>query len=185
MDEHLRTKRLSLDAVSAADLDEVYTLHADPEVWLHMPSGRHVNRAQSERMISTREREWTAVGLSYWAARADGRFVGMGGCSLRAAAAGEWWNLYYRFAPAAQGQGYAGELVTAALASAKRLRPLLPIVAYLLEENAASKAVALRAGLEPVWRGPDAGNEDPDAIRLIFVDRPIGPDLIEAIAARA
>jgi RimJ/RimL family protein N-acetyltransferase len=185
VDEHIRTERLTLDAVTAADLDDVYALHADPEVWLHMPSGRHAHRSQSARMIATREREWTSVGLSYWAARADGEFVGMGGCSLRSAAVGEWWNLYYRFAPSAQGQGYAGELVSAALASAARLRPQLPVVAYVLEHNAASIAVALRAGLEEVWRGPDAGNEDPDALRLIYVDRPVSGEIIEAIAARA
>jgi len=32
-----------------------------------------------------------------------------------------------------------------------------------------------------VWRGPDAGNPDPDAVRLVYADRPVDPDLLDRI----
>ena len=41
---HVRTERLRLDALTSGDLDEVHKLHADPEVWRHLPSGRHDSR---------------------------------------------------------------------------------------------------------------------------------------------
>jgi RimJ/RimL family protein N-acetyltransferase len=55
--------------------------------------------------------------------------------------------------------------------AARAHRPELPIVAYLLEHNTASARVAEKVGLRLVHRGPDAGNPDADAIRLIYADR--------------
>jgi hypothetical protein len=37
--------------------------------------------------------------------------------------------------------------------------------------------------LSLVWRGPDAGNPDPDAVRLVYADRPIGQELLDRITA--
>jgi RimJ/RimL family protein N-acetyltransferase len=65
------------------------------------------------------------------------------------------WNLYYRFSPAAQGHGFAAEMVKAACDAAADLRPDLPLVASVLAHNRSSQATALRAGLEQVWRGPE------------------------------
>jgi hypothetical protein len=53
-------------------------------------------------------------------------------------------------------------------------------VAYLLEHNERSRGRAEKAGLSLVWRGPDAGNPDPAAVRLVFADR----DLDDALLAR-
>ena len=39
--------------------------------------------------------------------------------------------------------------------------------------NPASRITAERLGLALVWRGPDTGNPDPAAVRLIYADRPI------------
>jgi len=54
---------------------------------------------------------------------------------------------------------------------ATSLRPELPVIAYLLEHNAASAHVAQKLGLSLVHRAPDAGNPDRQAIRLVFADR--------------
>jgi hypothetical protein len=53
------------------------------------------------------------------------------------------------------------------------------VLAYLLEHNARSRGRAERSGLTLVWRGPDHGNPDPDAVRLIYADRALGPDVLE------
>jgi hypothetical protein len=47
-----------------------------------------------------------------------------------------------------------------------------------LEHNLASRALAEKAGLDLVWRGPDAGNPDPGAIRLVYADRGVEPDAV-------
>jgi RimJ/RimL family protein N-acetyltransferase len=94
-----------------------------------------------------------------------------------------WWNLYYRLAPAAWRFGLAGELVTAALDAARTVGLDRPVVAYLLEHNTESRRRAERSGLSLVWRGPDAGNPDPDAVRLVYADRPLDEVLLARITA--
>jgi RimJ/RimL family protein N-acetyltransferase len=88
------------------------------------------------------------------------------------------WNLYYRLAPQGQGYGLAGEVVTAALGAAADVDGNLPVIAYMLEHNVASWRIVERAGLQLRWRGPDRGNPDPEAIRLIDADRPAPPDVL-------
>ncbi|HEY1701888.1 MAG TPA: hypothetical protein VGG75_19450 [Trebonia sp.] len=69
------------------------------------------------------------------------------------------------------------------MAAARSARPELPVAALLLEHNRASAAVAERAGLDLIWRGPDACNPDPAAIRLVYADRPIDSDTIAKLTA--
>ena len=135
---------------------------------------------------------WARDGLGYWTARlrgdlpdaglTAGSVVGTGGCAVRLG--DTWWNLYYRLTPRAWGRGLAAELVTAALDAAHTVAPDRPVIAYLLEHNRESRGRAERAGLELVWRGPDAGNPDPDAVRLVYADRPLDGDLLDRLTAR-
>ena len=81
------------------------------------------------------------------------------------------------------GNGLAAELVTTAIECAHTLAPDRPVIASLLEHNGESRGRAERAGLSQVWRGPDAGNQDPDAVRLVFADRPLADDLLARVAA--
>jgi RimJ/RimL family protein N-acetyltransferase len=160
-------------------------------MWWHLPTGRHGTRERTAAYIADIEQDWAAFGLGYWAVRPSGHLeggpvagtlIGIGGCAVRHNAE---WNLHYRFAPAAQGRGFAAEMVTAACDAAADLRPDLPVVASLLGHNSGSKATASRAGLEQVWRGPDPGNPDATAVRLIYADRPLTDDLIRTTDAGA
>jgi RimJ/RimL family protein N-acetyltransferase len=183
----MRTERLRLDAVTSGDLDEVHTLHADPKVRRHLPSGRHDSREGTAAFIARIEGDWAAEGLGYWAVRPRGRpgIESAGGGADRSVrlrtAPRRVWNLYYRFSPAAQGPGFAAEAVAAARDAAADLRPGTPVVASLLEHNRGSMATADRAGLELAWRGSDPGNPDATAVRLIYADRPLGDDLIRTL----
>jgi hypothetical protein len=71
------------------------------------------------------------------------------------------------------------------LDAARAADPDRPVVAYLLEHDEASRRRAERAGLTLVWRGPDAGNPDPAAVRLVLADRPLDDDLRAALTAQA
>ena len=73
--------------------------------------------------------------------------------------------------------------MTAAIDAAHAVAPDRPVVAYLLEHNVESRGRAERSGLSLVWRGPDAGNPDPDAVRLVYADRPIERDLLDRVTA--
>jgi RimJ/RimL family protein N-acetyltransferase len=193
--DHVLTPRLQLDAVVPEDLDEHYALLSDPGVWAHLPSGVHTDRARTADGVAAAVAHWASDGLGYWTARlrtdlpADrtppglgpGVVVGIGGCAVRAGT--DWWNLYYRFTPPAWGLGLAAELVTAALDAAHTVAPDRPIIAYLLEHNAESRGRAERSGLTLVWRGPDAGNPDPGAVRLVYADRPVDDVLLARVSA--
>jgi RimJ/RimL family protein N-acetyltransferase len=162
-----------------ADLPDVHRLHADPAVWTHLPSGRHVEEGRTREMVALWQARWAERGLDVWVARSpDGRFIGVGGCGMRSA---DYWNLYYRLDPSVWGQGYARELIAAARAAAGAIAPALPVIAYLLEHNEGSRRAAERSGLTLAWRGPDAGNPDAGAVRLVYADRPLVPALLEAV----
>jgi RimJ/RimL family protein N-acetyltransferase len=188
---HIQTDQLDLDAVVPTDLDEHFAVMSDPDVWAHLPAGRHTDPAKTADGIGHSVRHWAQDGLGYWTARlrtdlsdppaglVPGSVVGTGGCAVRVGTT--WWNLYYRLARPAWGLGLAAELVTAAIDAAHAVDPERPVIAYLLEHNAESKGRAERAGLSPVWRGPDAG--DPGAVRLIYADRPIDDVVLARIVA--
>ncbi|MGW8565214.1 GNAT family N-acetyltransferase [Isoptericola sp. NPDC055881] len=176
------TARLDLSPVSPGDLDVLHDLHADPRVWEHFPSGRHTSREQTARQVEGFAADWERDGIGYWTARRrdDGAFVGIGGVRWRPAGV---LNLYYRLSPDQQGRGFATELSGAALALAAERRPEIPVTAFLLEHNVASRATAEKAGLRLVWRGPDAGNPDPAAVRLVLADRALDPGVLAAVVA--
>jgi RimJ/RimL family protein N-acetyltransferase len=187
----VETARLDLDAVVPGDLDGHFALMSDPGVWAHLPSGRHTELARTMEGIRHSGGHWERDGLGYWTARLReglpgtplraGDMVGTGGCALRVGTS--WWNLYYRLTPPAWGLGLAAELVDAALDAARTVAPERPVVAYLLEHNAESRGRAEKAGLSLVWRGPDAGNPDPSAVRLVYADRPLPGELLGRVTA--
>lgn len=162
------TARLQLDPPRDEDLEDLHRIYSDARTWTHLPSGRFADLATTREALAGWLADWRAEGLGAWMAREDGVVVGHGGCAVRQ---GAFWNLGYRFAPEAQGRGLATELSRAAVDAARERRPELPVVAYLLENNPASAAVAEKVGLVLRHRGPDVGNPDPSAVRLVFADR--------------
>ena len=74
-------------------------------------------------------------------------------------------------------------MVAASIDAAHAVDPDRPVIAYLVEHNERSRGRAERSGLSLVWRGPDAGNPDPDAVRLIYADRPLDDALLAQVAA--
>ena len=174
-----RTARLWLDEPVEGDADALFAIHSDPASWRHFPSGLVTDPAAGATMVGASRRRFERDGLAYWSVRdADGGpAVGRGGCMVPDEARGEdgggrgWWNLYYRFDQRVLGRGYAAEMGRAALDAAHEVAPERPVLAFLLEHNDASRRTAEKVGLRLVWRGPDDGNPDPDAVRLVFLDR--------------
>jgi RimJ/RimL family protein N-acetyltransferase len=121
---------------------------------------------------------WIATSI---AAQTHGAFVGTGGCFVRYGTA---WNVGFRLVPRFWGQGYAQEISAAAMAAALARRPDLPMTAYLVEGNGRSQAAVERTVLTLAWRGADAGNPDPAAIRLLNADRHLSQDVIHALTER-
>lgn len=163
-------------------IDDVASLHyiySDPRVWTHLPSARHVDISDTEAMVKKWLDGWSRDGLSLWVVKdaASGEVLGSVGCSLRRET---YWNLGYRLSVDSQGRGIAKRVSQLAAARAREVRPELPVVAYLLEHNVASARVAEKVGLELRYRGRDAGNPDPAAVRLVYSDRELTPAQLRA-----
>jgi RimJ/RimL family protein N-acetyltransferase len=177
------TRRLTLRVPTRADVPEIFELYADPQVWGPDPLSRHDSVTQTERMIDNWRAAWRRDGLGMWVARgaepgSEDALVGIGGCFVRYGVA---WNLGFRLVPRFWGRGYAQEISAAAIAGALGRRPELPMTAYLLAGNERSQRATERAGLRLVWRGPDAGNPDLHAVRLLFADRDLSPEVVQAL----
>jgi [ribosomal protein S5]-alanine N-acetyltransferase len=143
----VETDRLVLRRPTLADLDEVARIHGDPAVWEHSPEQEPTwDRARSDASLRRWLDDWRQNGVGYWAIELDGRVVGFGGMmwlgSHRAL------NVYYRFEPAAWGNGYATEMVRAAVELARTHLPGSPLVIRARPSNVASIRVAERTGFE-------------------------------------
>lgn len=179
--ELVRTGRLTLTRPTADDVEDVFRLYSDPAVWEHFPSRRHTHPGTTAELLDHVDESWEVIGLGSWVARdAEGRLVGTGGCDLRLGLA---WNLGYRLARDVWGRGFAQEVIRAAVAAAQQVRPEMAVTAYLLEHNGKSRAAAERAGLDLVWTGPDAGNPDRDAVRLLYADRSLSRIVLRELTA--
>lgn len=177
--ETVETERLLLRRPVAGDLDALFAVNTDPRLWTHFPALRHTAPAQTQEAMNHWDASWDTAGLGFWAVRERGSddVIGYAGAFLLS---GRVWNIGYRLAVAVQGRGLAREAAGAAMVWADRVDPSRPRIAYLLEHNLASAAVARAIGLELVHRAPDAGNPDPDAVRLVFADRPLSAEELAA-----
>lgn len=167
------TASLDLRRPHGADLDALHALSSDPRVWTHFPSLRHTDIATTEQMVQQWIEDWARDGLGTWVLRRLGEpdVVGYGGCSQRGG--GTFWNLGYRISADDHGQGYATEVAAEAVRQARLVDPTPPVVAYLVKHNIASARVARKVGLALQHQAPDAGNPDPDVMRLVYADRPL------------
>ena len=179
------TPRLELRPPEPADRAGVFALYADPRVLARDPLlTRHTDEGQTARMIDAWSAAWQRDGMGTWVATLrdpdddDAGVVGIGGCSI---VQGSWWNLGFRLAPRHWGRGCARELAAAAVAAARLVRPDLPVTARLLETNVPSRRTVEGAGLQLRWRGPDAGNPGPGAVRLVHADRELPSSVLELL----
>ncbi|MGV0327909.1 GNAT family N-acetyltransferase [Corynebacterium guaraldiae] len=154
----LRTPRLSLSAPTDADIDAIFAIHSDARTYEHRPDLAMKTREEATELARTWQTNWRENQLGYYVVSTlDGTTIGFTGVRHSAEAGEEVLNLYYRFAPESQGKGYAKEAAAAAIASARKRFPQLPVVAIIDPTNEASIALALKLGLQHV---PGAGVPD-------------------------
>ncbi|MBT2502553.1 GNAT family N-acetyltransferase [Curtobacterium sp. ISL-83] len=180
----IRTDRLRLEPLTPADIDAVHAVFSDARTWGHLPSGRHVSRASTVDLVQRKIGGRARHGLGSWAIRslADGVFLGVGGVDMTA---GGVWNLGYRLAPAAWGNGYATETALAAVHAARDVAPEVPVTGRVLTNNPASSAVLRRVGLTLAWQG-STGSPLPDGVeRQVWVDRQVAPAQLDWLVANA
>ncbi|GAA1470877.1 hypothetical protein GCM10009604_03060 [Corynebacterium aurimucosum] len=151
----LQTPRLSMSVPTDADIDAIFAIHSDARTYEHRPELAMKTREEAVELARAWQANWCEKQLGYYVVSTlDGTTIGFTGVRHSEEAGEEVLNLYYRFAPESQGQGYAKEAAAAAIASARERFPQLPIVAIIDSTNEASIALALKLGLQHV---PGAG----------------------------
>ena len=144
------TARLDLKRFDEADLDELSSVFANPEVW-RFPYGRAFTRDETEEFLRVQIREWESCGFGCWIAREriTGRVIGYVGLSvpnflpeiLPAIEVG------WRFEPTSWGKGFASEGARAALKEAFTTLGLMEVCSIPQSENPPSAAVCERIGM--------------------------------------
>jgi len=151
MREILRTPRLVLRRLEAADVRRLVELDSDPEVMRYLSGGVPTPRAVIETEVLPRFLSYDAgpPGLGFFAAerRADGAFLGW--FHLRPAQHGGEGELEigYRLRREAWNRGYATEGSRALVRLAFVELGAQRVVAYTLAVNLASRRVMEKAGL--------------------------------------
>ncbi|WCC79219.1 GNAT family N-acetyltransferase [Cutibacterium equinum] len=92
-----------------------------------------------------------------WFSTHEGATIGFTGVRIKTLNGKHVLNLYYRFAPEAQGHGSAKEAASAVITRARQLRPDLQIVAIIDPINSASIRLAEALGLSLESTDDEAG----------------------------
>ena len=143
----VRTARLTLVPVSAADLADLQALKADPRVFALMLGGVR-SPVQTQAELAADIAFWGARGFGIWTIRDASparAFLGITGLMDRPDARG----IALRFAlwPEAQGQGLAREAAGAALRFGHEQAGLQRIIAVARASNIASRTVLGAVGM--------------------------------------
>jgi RimJ/RimL family protein N-acetyltransferase len=141
--QQLLTARLHLSAPRLHDAPALFAFMGDAEVMRH--TYRQASLRSMRRHIAGHAWQARRLGFGCWTVRHEGRVVGFGGLNDDPFDPGYGPEVAYFFAREAWGKGFAGELVAASLAEARRAR--LPAVrAFVHPDNAASRRVLERGG---------------------------------------
>jgi RimJ/RimL family protein N-acetyltransferase len=147
----LRTERLVLRQFTAADVDNLVELDADPEVMRYISGGRPTPREEIEgdylpAFLAYYERP---EGYGFWAVddRASGEFLGWFHLRPGPGAPRDQPELGYRLRRSAWGRGLATEGSRALVELAFAQRGARRVTASTMAVNAASRRVMEKAGL--------------------------------------
>lgn len=144
----LTTERLTLRPPQDGDEDAVFTIHSDPRTYQHRPELAMKNREEASELLAVWQRNWTEDEIGYFVVTRDSAdIIGFTGMRFSEEQGEQVLNLYYRFAPEAQGKGYAAEAAAAAIEWARQEHPVRPIVAIIDPSNAPSARLAEKLGL--------------------------------------
>lgn len=158
----IETARLRLRAIRSDDLDHWASVCTAPEVVRHLGAAAFSREDTWRRLLATAGC-WAMLGYGYWAVerREGGPMIGHAGFAdfkrdMTPSIEG-LPEMGWVFARDAHGQGYASEVVAAALAWAGEALKGREIVAIISHDNAASIRVAEKAGFglreEALYKG--------------------------------
>ena len=161
------TSRLLLTPAQPDQFQAHYEIHSDPGTNLYNPDPPVPNLEASKRILRQWKSDWSQRGFGYFAVALRSHpdtIIGYGGLSIRAIAAIERLNLYFRFAPKAWGQGFATELGRFALEQGAALSEFGKVFALVRPDNGPSIKVIERLGLQQVDLVDDVVGQPPSML---------------------
>lgn len=144
------TERLILRAFREADREPWAAMNADPEVMRHFPAT--LSREEADGVMDRVNGKIADTGVGFWALerKSDGVFLGFAGLNRigheNLPIYGEW-EVGWRLARHAWGQGYASEAGAFALDLGFRVMGLPRLLAYTARTNIPSEKVMQRLGM--------------------------------------
>lgn len=152
----LLTPRLLLRPLTLADAAGMFELDTDPAVHRYLGGiggPRPGSLADSEATIRFIETQYAVHGIGRWAVvlRATGEFMGWAGLKLVTEPVNgqrDFYDIGYRFMPRYWGQGYGYEAARAWLQAGFATLALPRICAYADENNAGSRRILAKIGLQ-------------------------------------
>lgn len=175
----LTTARLLLRQPETTDTESIFKIHSDPRTNQHNPAGPMKRSAEATKLLETWQKHWLEQGYGYWAVtrlEAPETAIGFGGV-MKKQITSELYdnNLYFRFRPDAWGQGYASEMVEAALAATFTRWAQPRVLAFTRPHNVPSQKTLERAGFRPIKTVNDVPGDTPSLLyrleRQQFVER--------------
>jgi ribosomal-protein-alanine N-acetyltransferase len=141
----IETERAHLRMFRDADLDELTTMFADPEVMRYVGNGEPCDRAEAKRALDSIVAHWERHGFGRWVieGKETGEFMGYGG--LRSLFGTP--EVVYHLAKRHWGKGFATEMARAALDFGFNQRGFDRVVAIAKPPNAASIHVMEKLGM--------------------------------------
>ncbi|XVX18894.1 GNAT family N-acetyltransferase [Actinomycetota bacterium] len=180
----LTTGRLRLRPIRPEDSGFWLAIHRDPALWGHAPFAMPQTDAEALAGLDQALDHWAEHGRGYRVVESleTGEAVGVAGLRHD----GDGLNLYYRFAAAAHGRGYAREAARAVVAEGLEWWPGEHSVhAVIRPDHQPSIRVAERTGLDPV--GTRRHASDPAGLEPSVLYRAPRAERVERLddAARA
>ena len=143
----LETERLILRPLRDTDLDDLFTLHSDPEVMRYLADGRPRTYEQVAERLREMLAHWQQHGFGIWLVldRSDGRFLGR--CGFGNLHGYPDMELAYGFRREAWGKGYCTEAARAVVQHALETLKLPRLIAVARPQNLASINVMQKLGM--------------------------------------
>ncbi|WP_299301232.1 GNAT family N-acetyltransferase [uncultured Brachybacterium sp.] len=155
----LLTPRLRLTPVESSELEELFTLHADPRAFVEDSTAPLDDRAQMRWVLARWVQDWEQHGRGYFSVRArdvagpspslPSGLLGVVGLSLLESDGPPLLSAYWRLDPAAMGRGVAFEAMGAVLADPRCGSHGREVVAVTAARNRPSRSLAARLGFLP------------------------------------
>ncbi|MFE5337273.1 GNAT family N-acetyltransferase [Isoptericola sp. NPDC056573] len=135
--------------MGADDLDEMAALLGDPDVMAYYPAPK--TRAEAAAWIAWNEENYSRHGYGLWLLETlDGTFVGDCGLTWQRVGAEVRLEVGYHVRGDLQGRGYATEAAAACRDFARDTLRARELVAIVHPDNAASRRVAEKLGMQHV-----------------------------------